>query len=129
MADILQIGWETNTNVLAMQSVDNPRSSGEYYCRLYWAHALTRHYLTTGRKYALIKKYALNKHVRLLTRLYGTWNIINPYIRCSHQILTGFRIRCFIIMTLSEVNKLHSYSYYPVHKIGIRIVNSDTGTS
>ena len=27
--------------------------------------------LTTGRKHALIKKYALNKHVRLLTRLYG----------------------------------------------------------
>ena len=27
--------------------------------------------LTTGRKYELIKQYALNKHVRLLTRLYG----------------------------------------------------------
>ena len=27
--------------------------------------------LITGRKYVLIKKYALNKHVRLLTRLYG----------------------------------------------------------
>ena len=30
---------------------------------------LMRHYLTTGRKYALIKKYVLNKHVCLLTRL------------------------------------------------------------
>ena len=30
---------------------------------------LARQYLTTGRKHALIKKYALNKHVRLLTRL------------------------------------------------------------
>ena len=30
-----------------------------------------RQYLTTERKHALIKKYALNKHVRLLTRLYG----------------------------------------------------------
>ena len=39
--------------------------------RLYWAHALIRQYLITGRKHALIKKYALNKHVRLLTRLYG----------------------------------------------------------
>ena len=54
-----------------MQSVDNPRSSDEYYCRLYWAHALIRRYLATGRKYTLIKEYALNKHVRLLTRLYG----------------------------------------------------------
>ena len=27
--------------------------------------------LIAGRKYVLIKKYALNKHVRLLTRLYG----------------------------------------------------------
>ena len=54
-----------------MHSVDKSRSSSEYYHRLYWAHALIRHYLTTGRKYALIKKYALNKHVRLLTRLYG----------------------------------------------------------
>ena len=40
------------------------------YYRLYWAHALIGHY-STGRKYALIKKYALNKHVLLLTRLYG----------------------------------------------------------
>ena len=32
---------------------------------------LIRQYLTTGRMYTLIKKYALNKHVRLLTRLYG----------------------------------------------------------
>ena len=55
-----------------MQSVDNSRSSSEYYCRLYWVHALITHDLRTGRKYALIKKYALNMHVRLLTRLYGT---------------------------------------------------------
>ena len=40
------------------------------YCHLYWAHALIRHYLT-GRKYVLIKKYMLNKHVCLLTRLNG----------------------------------------------------------
>ena len=56
-----------------MHSVDKSQSNGEYYYHLYWAHALTRHYLTTRRKYmyALIKKYALNQHVRLLTRLYG----------------------------------------------------------
>ena len=54
-----------------MQSVDNPRSSREYYCHLYWAHVLIRCYLITGRKYVLIKKYGLNKHVRLLTGLYG----------------------------------------------------------
>ena len=53
--------------MLAMHSVDNSRSSGEYYYRLYWVLALIRHYLTTGRKYALIKKYALNKHVRYFT--------------------------------------------------------------
>ena len=64
--------------MLAMHNVDNSRSSGEYYYGLYWAHALIRH-LTTGGKYALIKKYALNRHVCLLTRLYGTmyiqWNL------------------------------------------------------
>ena len=57
-----------------MHGMENPQSSSEYYYCLYWAHALIRHYLTTGRKYALIKKYALNKHVRLLTRLYGITN-------------------------------------------------------
>ena len=49
-----------------MQSVDNSQSRGEYYCRLYWAHVLINR-----RKYTLIKKYALNKYVRLLTRLYS----------------------------------------------------------
>ena len=34
-------------------------------------YAPNKHRLTTGRKYALIKKYALNTRVRLLTRLYG----------------------------------------------------------
>ena len=53
-----------------MHSVEKSRSSGEYYHHLYWAHVLIRHYLTTGRKYVLIKKYVLNKHVHLLTRLY-----------------------------------------------------------
>ena len=54
-----------------MHSVDKSRLRGKYYRRLYLAHALIRHYLTTGRKYALIKKYAFNKHVRLLIGLYG----------------------------------------------------------
>ena len=35
---------------------------------------LIRQYLATGKKHALIKKYALNKYVRLLTRLYGSSN-------------------------------------------------------
>ena len=35
------------------------------------AYALIRHYLTTWRKYVLVKKYTLNKHLPLLTRLYG----------------------------------------------------------
>ena len=48
-----------------MQSVDNSRSSGEY-----WEHALIIHYLRIGSKYALIKKYVLNKPVRLLTVTY-----------------------------------------------------------
>ena len=47
------------------------------YYRLYWAHALIRHYSTTGRK------YALNKHVRLLTRLYGKCKIF--YCACAFQ--------------------------------------------
>ena len=42
------------------------------YCCLYWAYALIRHYLRTGRKYAFIKKHVLNKHVCLLIRLYGS---------------------------------------------------------
>ena len=53
--------------MLTIHSMDNSRSSGEYYYRLYWAYVLIRHHLTTGRKYALIKKYMLNKHVHLLT--------------------------------------------------------------
>ena len=63
-----------------MHSVDNSQSSSEYYYRLYWAHALIRHYLTTGRKYALIKKYALNKISRLLTRLYGSYQSIPLFV-------------------------------------------------
>ena len=51
--------------------VEHAWSKDEYYCRLYWARALIRQYLTTGRKHAFIKEYALNKHVRLLTRLYS----------------------------------------------------------
>ena len=66
----LKIGWETKL-ILAMQTVDNSLSIDDYcYCS-YRVHVLIRHYLATGRKYMLIKKYALNKHVRLLTRLYG----------------------------------------------------------
>ena len=59
--------------------MDNSWSNGECYCRLYWAHALIRQYLTTGRKYALIKKYALNKHVCFLTRLYSIYMYVIPY--------------------------------------------------
>ena len=59
---ILQIGWETNT-------------SHAEHGQLSIKYVLIRQYLTqegnTGRKYASIKKYALNKHVLLLTRLYG----------------------------------------------------------
>ena len=54
-----------------MHSVDKSLSSGEYCHLRYWVHTLIRHYLTTGRKYALIKNFALNKHVCLLTRLYS----------------------------------------------------------
>ena len=39
-----------------------------------------RQYLVTGRKHALIKKYALNKHVRLLTRLYGNRRVFRKQI-------------------------------------------------
>ena len=50
-----------------MQSVDNSdRVVNVYtYSHHHWVHVLIRHYLTKGRKYALIKKYALNKHVPL----------------------------------------------------------------
>ena len=53
-----------------MQSVDNSRSSGEHLLSssLGACAYIIRCYLRTGRKYALIKKHALNKHVRLLTR-------------------------------------------------------------
>ena len=74
---ILQVGWETSTShaVCGQLSI----IAVNIYCRLYWTHALITHYLRTGRKYALIKKYVLNKHVCLLTRLYGN-SILQP--RC-----------------------------------------------
>ena len=50
---ILQIGWETNTSHAECRQLD---LAVNLYCCLYWAHALIRHYLRTGRKYALIKK-------------------------------------------------------------------------
>ena len=54
--------------------MEHSRLNDDYHCRLYWAHALIRQYLITGRKHALIKKHELSKHVRLLTRLYGIWD-------------------------------------------------------
>ena len=45
-----------------------------HYGTIVLVHAFIRHYLTTGRKYALIKKHAHNKHVHLLTRLYGNYS-------------------------------------------------------
>ena len=65
---ILHIGWETSTSHAKCGQLD---LAVNIYCRLYWVHVLITHYLRTGRKYALIKKYALNKHVCLFTRLYG----------------------------------------------------------
>ena len=70
--------------ILAILGVDNFQLSDQYYYRLYGTHALIRHYLITGRKYVLIKEYALNKHVRLLTRLYG----IKYPLKCA-EILCG----------------------------------------
>ena len=60
---ILKIGWETNTSHAECGQLNR---AVNIYCRLYWAHALIRRYLRTGRK------YALNKHMRLLTRLYSS---------------------------------------------------------
>ena len=51
-------------------------------------HALIKHYLITGRMYALIKKYALNKHVCLLTRLYGI-PIMNLVLSLNHLVSTA----------------------------------------
>ena len=51
-------------------TLDQVMNTGIYYC-LYWAHVLIRHYLTRGRKYMLIKKYVINKHVHVLTTLYS----------------------------------------------------------
>ena len=75
------------------------------YCRLYWAHVLIRHYLRTGRKYALIKKYVLNKHVRLLTRLYGTctseiYKIFTPRA-CARDKIFG----CVVVVAVAIVHK------------------------
>ena len=53
-----------------MPLVHPPGYATDYY-HLYWVHALIRHYLTPGRKYALTEKHVLIKHVHLLTRLYG----------------------------------------------------------
>ena len=73
---ILQVGWETSTShaVCGQLSI----IAVNIYCRLYWAHALITHYLRTGRKYALIKKYVLKKACALITRLYGN-SILQPH--------------------------------------------------
>ena len=47
----------------------------DIYCCLYWAHVLIRHYLTTGKKYALVKTYVLNKHVHLLLNQYSEFTV------------------------------------------------------
>ena len=59
--------------------------NSEDYCCLYWVHVLFRQYLIKGKKHALIKQYALNKHVRLLTRLYGN-TIIDHFIPCAYML-------------------------------------------
>ena len=81
MASLVQLAIrkQVGEQILVMQSMDNSWSNDEYYCRLYWAHALIRQYLATGRKYVLIKKYPLNKHVHLLTRLYGMSAGFSPH--------------------------------------------------
>ena len=69
------------------------------YCRLYWAHALIRHYLKTERKYALIKKHALNKHVRLLTRLYGSATKHNNIMYFNQLRYLSLDLVIFVSMT------------------------------
>ena len=74
--------------------------------RLYWAYALIRHYLTTVRKYALIKKYALNKHVRLLMvftphacargKVIGSVVVIVISAKITKSQKTGIRQSCQI---------------------------------
>ena len=56
--------WE---QILAMLGVDNSRSSCEYYYYFYWMHQL----ISNSKEVCTFKKYTLNKHVCLLTRLYG----------------------------------------------------------
>ena len=100
---ILQVGCETSTShaVCGQLSV----KAVNIYCCLYWVHALITHYLRTGRKYALIKKYALNKHVRLLTRLYGN-SILQP--RC----LTNWINEVYSSSRAVEVSLCHiNYMY------------------
>ena len=62
-----------------MQSVNNSRLSGEYLLLSLLGHVLIRHYLTTGRKYGLNKRYALTKHVHLLSGLYGIYRQFASY--------------------------------------------------
>ena len=72
------------------------------YCRLYLAHVLIRYHLRTGRKYSLIKKYALNKHVHLLTRLYGM--IYSKWCPPSNMLCRPREPECMLI-----INKLRGY--------------------
>ena len=53
LADLVTLRYKLSVHIM---SVDN------------WGHAFIRHYLTTGRKLRLLN----NKHVQLLTRLYGS---------------------------------------------------------
>ena len=81
----------------------------------YFVSTLIRQYLTTGRKYALIKKYALNKHVRLLTRLdvvsKSTWTrVLGKYVgmskmdegsHASNRIIYATNINCAWLLLIT----------------------------
>ena len=96
LSRIADIGLKTvEEQILTMQSVVNSQSGGEYY---YLAHALIRHYFNGKEgKYALIKKYGLNKHVYLLTRFlvmqFGMYLL-------SNNVAMGYSVYIFPVVCL-----------------------------
>ena len=91
VADILQIGWETNTS-----RAECGWSSVEYYCHLYWEYAFIRYYLRTGSMRLLKNMRLIN--VCLLIRLY---------------VLPGSRVWCaFLIPVLMVMSHLKCTCQY-----------------
>ena len=90
-----------------MHSVDKSRSSGGYHYRLYLAYALIRHYLTIGRKCALI-----NQTLRYTCNIQCTHICMQRIYACIHMYsvhaLNVCTCTCFYFYTAIDSDIHHS---------------------